>query len=192
MAPKHKPHGKRFYAFINASPQAPAGNGETTYLTGRPCLISFKASLTGLAEFAYAIMGMARTPQVKDSWVHWADASKAKVNGEAKGGDRDTKSLRVTSDTDNKGGARIVNIVFSQTVTAKKARDYEDSSGRKFFSQNPRIGRDDKSNYKHFMNVTLGRFAAIAFAEALLGYITKTRQIEMNMDYSEVMSHQTC
>ena len=187
MSQKNKSHDKRFYAFINASPQAPAGNGETTYLVSRPCMISFKATLTGLAEFAYAIIGVLASQQQKESWTHWADASKAKVNGEAKGGDRDTKCLKVESDLDNKTGSRIVNISFSQTVTAREGQDFEKTSGRNFFSQNSRIKKDNQGNYKHFVNVTLGKFAARAFAEAILAYVAKARQIEMDLDYRTVI-----
>ena len=187
MSQKNKSHDKRFYAFINASPQAPAGNGETTYLVSRPCMISFKATLTGLAEFAYAIIGVLASQQQKESWTHWADASKAKVNGEAKGGDRDTKCLKVESDLDNKTGSRIVNISFSQTVTARDGQEYEKTSGRNFFSQNSRIKKDNQGNYKHFVNVTLGKFAARAFAEAIIAYVAKARQIEMDLDYRTVI-----
>jgi hypothetical protein len=185
MSPKNKSHEKRFFAYLNASPQAPAGNGETTYLVVRPCMISFRLGLIGLAEFAYAILGAAgNNQQKKESWIHWADASKAKVNGEAKGGSKDIKSLRVESDVDNKNGANIVNITFSQTVSGNEAQEYERSEkGRQFFSQHPRIKKDNAGNYKHFVTVTLSKYAARAFAQAVLVYVEKTRQVEMDVDY---------
>ena len=189
MAQKNKSHEKRFFAYLNASPQAPAGNGETTYLVVRPCMISFRLGLIGLAEFAYAILGAAgNNQQKKESWIHWADASKAKVNGEAKGGNKDIKSLRVESDIDNRGGANIVNITFNQTVSGNEAQEYERSEkGRQFFSQHPRIKKDNAGNYKHFVTVTLTKYAARAFAQAILVYVEKTRQIEMDVDYRNAL-----
>ena len=188
MTIKSKPHEKRFYAFVNASPQAPAGNGSTTYLTIRPCLISFKLGLTGVAEFAHAISSMARSNQSGESWVHWSDASKVKIDGEARGGARDTKSLRVDSGVDNRSGVGIVNIVFSQTVSAQDALAYEVSSGRQFFSKHSKIKKDTAGNYRHFVAVTLGKYASLAFSEALLVYVSKARQMDMDMDIQESFS----
>jgi hypothetical protein len=109
-----KIHEKPFLILVSAAPQAPAGNaGSKTYLLERPYGVSMKFSVDELAAFGFALdriaSGAAEHFGTDNTWVKWADPSKAK-NGAGGIGKKMLSVAPVQKNTDKT--KKTVNLSF--------------------------------------------------------------------------------
>jgi hypothetical protein len=166
-----KVHEKPFLILVSAAPQAPAGkDGGKTYLLERPYGISMKFGVDELAALGFALdriaSGAAERNGTDNTWVKWADPTKAKGGtGEGIG----KKMLSVTPVQKNTDKTkRTVNLSFFCMLAAST------SDPRGILKNCKRDGQ----GIKYGVTVNLGAYQAMSVAMNLLSLVDKLTEID--------------
>ena len=171
-----KIHEKPYLIFVNAYPQSNAGTGKT-YLAGNDqggssCGVSFKFSVSELSEMSFALQDIAAGTAVQNgidqTWVKWADSSKAKTTSTAPQQDGRKRLSIASVQARGSDTSKVVNLAF--TGPAPDIQKIDES-------RRATVAHYVKSG-KMSIVVTLGVYQALAFAQTLASLVNQLQEIE--------------